>query len=82
MKIEDEPDIFFIGEDGVEIGYNVKETLILFGKEQCSDEVYDQRKAICDSCEHLRKGELCDVDRNLIRLENRIQDKTCPINKW
>lgn len=82
LRIEDEPDLYWINENGEEIGHDIKEMLILIGKEQCSDEVYDQRKSICDACEHLKKGELCDVDRRLIRLENRFQDKSCPINKW
>ncbi len=81
MRVEDEPPVYFISEDGVETAHDIKEILLL-GEEQCSDEVYDQRKSICDSCEFLIKGELCDVDRRLIRLENRFQSKSCPMLKW
>lgn len=84
MRIEDEPPIYIIGPDAElgEVPHDIKETLLLLGEEQCSDEVYDQRKSICDSCEFLIKGELCDVDRRLIRLENRFQSKSCPVGKW
>lgn len=82
LRIEDEPDLYWIGEDGNEVAYDIKEMLILLGEEQCDDEVYDARKSVCDSCEHLKKGELCEVDRQLIRLENRFKNKKCPIDKW
>jgi hypothetical protein len=82
LRIEDEPEIFFVNENGEERGHDIKTMLILLGEEQCSDEIYDKRKSICDSCEHLKKGELCAVDRRLIRLENRFERKSCPLNKW
>ena len=82
MRIEDEPDLYYINADGEDVAHDIKEMLILLGEEQCPDDVYDARKSICDSCEHLKKGELCDVDRRLIRLENRFQSKKCPLDKW
>lgn len=82
MKIEDEPEVCYIDADDQEVCFDIKTQLILLGEEQCSDEVYDERKNICDACEHLKKGELCAVDRRLIRLENRFETKSCPIGKW
>lgn len=82
MRIEDEPPVYFAGEDGEQVAHDVKEMLVLLGEEQCSDEVYATRKSICDSCERLMGGELCDVDRRLIRLENRFESKRCPLSKW
>jgi hypothetical protein len=82
LRVEDEPPVYFIGEDGVETAHDIKEILILTGVEQCSDALYDERKSICDSCDKLMGGELCDVDRLLIRVENRVQDKRCPLSKW
>jgi hypothetical protein len=82
LRIEDEPELCYIVEDGTEECHNIKEMLVLLGEEQCSDETYDERKSICDGCEHLKKGELCDVDKRLVRLENRFQSKKCPLGKW
>lgn len=82
MRIEDEPDLCYIVADGTEECHNIKNMLILLGEEQCSDEIYDERKSICDGCESLKAGEVCDVDRRLIRLENRFATKKCPLNKW
>lgn len=82
LRIEDEPPVYFIREDGVETAHEIKELVVLLGREQCSDEVYAERKSICDSCDKLIKGELCDVDRLLVRVEGRLQDKRCPLSKW
>ncbi len=82
MRIEDEPEICYLNEKEEEVCFDIKTQLILLGEEQCSDEVYDERKSICDSCEHLLVGELCDIDRRLIRLENRFESKSCPLGKW
>jgi hypothetical protein len=82
LRIEEEPELCFIVDDGTETCQDVKTMLVLLGEEQCSDETYDERKSICDGCEHLKKGELCEVDRRLVRLENRFQNKKCPIDKW
>lgn len=82
LRIEDEPDLCYIVADGTEECHNIKTMLTLLGEEQCSDEIYDERKSICDGCEYLIQNELCDIDRRLIRLENRFANKSCPLGKW
>lgn len=80
MKIEDESPITFTNEYGVERTYTISEMVGL--RETCSDQEYLNRFEICRSCEFSVGDEICTKDGHLIRLDCRLKESSCPVDKW
>ena len=48
----------------------------------CSEEIVNQRKNICESCEHLNSLNQCEICHCFMFVKNKFEECKCPIGKW
>jgi len=80
MNINDEPPISFTNDAYVESSYTIIE--LVGGRETCSDFEYSRRIGLCTSCDSCVGNEICTEDGQLVRVNCRLKESTCPLGKW
>lgn len=80
MSIDDEKPITFTNSEHVEATYTIKELVGL--RPTCSDNEYEKRISICQSCDKFVANEICTENGELVRLNCRLEQASCPLAKW
>ena len=55
---------------------------VSLGVDGVSDEVYNERKKVCLSCEHYNGFGLCNSCGCVLDFKTRIKSENCPVLKW
>lgn len=80
MNINNELPITFTNEYGVEATYQIKDLVGL--RKTCSDQEYVDRFMTCKECNSCAGNEICTENGQLVRLFCRLNESSCPLNKW